>query len=55
MDVLTVSADHAPAFAHDVAGDLGRELVASALLMLLVLTSTGVVLGSVLGALWLFA
>ena len=50
MDALT-AVDH-PA---DFAGDLGRELVASALLMLLVLTSTGVVLGSVLGALWLFA
>ncbi|HWH32703.1 MAG TPA: hypothetical protein VNU01_08525 [Egibacteraceae bacterium] len=51
MDVLTATVDH-PA---DLNGDLGRELVASALLMLLVLTSTGVVLGSVLGALWLFA
>lgn len=50
MDALT-AVDH-PA---DLTGDLGRELVASALLMLLVLTSTGVVLGSVLGALWLFA
>lgn len=35
-------------------GELGRELMASALLMVAVLSSTGVVLGTLLGALWLF-
>lgn len=35
-------------------GELGRELVASALLMVAVLSSTGLVLGTLLGALWLF-
>jgi hypothetical protein len=35
-------------------GGLGRELAASALLLLLVIGTSGLMVGVVLGALWLF-
>jgi hypothetical protein len=52
---VTPATTSQPDAAEHVPGDLGRELAASALLLLMVIGTSGLIIGVVLGALWLFA